>query len=48
MGLDITIEDELLKNEYVANHPQEGKIRKQVIYFLAKSERKNLKLGDSG
>lgn len=48
MGLDIVIEDELLKNEYVANHPQEGKIRKQVIYFLAKADRKELKLGDSG
>lgn len=48
MGIDITIEDELLKNEYVANHPQEGKIRKQVVYFLARAERKELKLGDSG
>ena len=48
MGIDITIEDELLKNEYVANHPVEGKIRKQVIYFLASAKRKDLKLGDSG
>ncbi len=48
MGIDITIEDELLKNEYVANHPEEGKIRKQVIYFLAKAERTELKRGDSG
>lgn len=48
MGLDIIIEDELLNNEYVANHPEEGKIRKQVTYFLAKSEMLDLKLGDSG
>lgn len=48
MGIDIVIEDELLKNEYIANHPEEGKIRKQVIYFLAKADRKDLKLGDSG
>jgi len=48
IGLDITVEEELLKNEYVANHPEEGKIRKQVVYFLAKSDRKDLKLGDSG
>ena len=48
MGIDITIEDELLNNEYVANHPEEGKIRKQVTYFLARSEMGNLKLGDSG
>ena len=48
LGIDITVEEELLKNEYVANHPVEGKIRKQVVYFLAKAERKELKLGDSG
>ncbi len=48
MGIDITIEDELLKNEYVANHPELGKIRKQVIYFLARTERKDLTLGPSG
>ncbi len=48
MGIDITIEGELLNNEYIANHPQEGKIRKQVTYFLANAEMKDLKLGDSG
>lgn len=47
-GLNIKIEDELLKNEYVANHPKEGKIRKQVIYFLVRTDEKDLKLGDSG
>jgi N utilization substance protein B len=48
MGIDITVEDELFKNEYVANHPRDGKIRKQVIYFLARAERVELKRGDSG
>jgi len=48
IGLDIKVEEELLKNEYVANHPQEGKLRKQVTYFLASSELKDLNLGDSG
>jgi len=48
MGIDITIEEELLKNEYIANHPKEGKIRKQVIYFLARAKRTELKRGDSG
>ena len=48
LGIDIKVEEELLKNEYVANHPQEGKIRKQVTYFLANSEMKDLKLGESG
>ena len=48
LGLDIKAEDELQSNEYVANHPQEGKMRKQVKYFLAKADFKDLKLGESG
>ncbi|MFH0755325.1 MAG: transcription antitermination factor NusB [bacterium] len=48
IGLDIKVEEELLKNEYIANHPKEGRIRKQVIYFLAKADKKELKRGDSG
>lgn len=32
------------ENEYIANNPEEGKIRKQVTYFLAESEYKELKL----
>jgi len=35
-------------NEYVANNPELGKIRKQVTYFLAKAELEDLKLGESG
>ena len=37
MGLAITIEAELGNNEYVATHPEKGKVRKQVHYFLAQS-----------
>jgi len=37
MNLDITIEAELGNNEYVATHPEKGKVRKQVHYFLASS-----------
>lgn len=37
MGLDIMIEAELGSNEYVATHPEKGKIRKQVHYFLAQA-----------
>lgn len=48
IGLDINIEEELAKNEYVASHPEEGKIRKQVTYFLASGTYQDLKLGDSG
>ena len=35
MGLDVIIEAELGKNEYVATHPEKGKVRKQVHYYLA-------------
>lgn len=48
MGVDIVIEEELANNEYVASHPEEGKIRKQVNYFLGKAEYVPLTLGTSG
>ena len=48
MGVDITLEEELAHNEYVASHPEDGKIRKQVSYFLAHSEYVPLTLGTSG
>lgn len=48
LGLDIVLEDELAKNEYVASHPEEGKIRKQVTYFLGRAEYGPLTLGTSG
>lgn len=48
IGLDIEIEKELGKNEYVASHPEKGKIRKQVTYFLAKAPYENLTLEQKG
>jgi transcription antitermination protein NusB len=48
IGVDITLEDELAHNEYVASHPEEGKIRKQVTYHLARAEYVPLTLGASG
>lgn len=48
MGLDITIQEKLGENEYIANDPEIGKKRKQVVYFLGESEFKDLKLGSSG
>lgn len=35
--LDIQIIQKLGESEYIASHPQKGKIRKQLIIFLAKS-----------
>ncbi|MFA7192419.1 MAG: transcription antitermination factor NusB [Candidatus Paceibacterota bacterium] len=37
MDLDITIKEMLGRNEYIASHPEKGKIRKQVVFFLAES-----------
>ncbi|MES3005936.1 MAG: transcription antitermination factor NusB [Patescibacteria group bacterium] len=48
MGVDIVIKEELASNEYVASHPEEGKIRKQVKYFLAEANYQPLTLGTSG
>jgi len=50
IGVSVDIKDELASNEYVASHPEEGKIRKQVVYFLAEAKHEPLKLqeGKSG
>jgi len=48
IGLDVVIKDTLGENEYVASHPEKGKIRKQVIYYLAESPMQDLKLKESG
>lgn len=48
MGLDITIEAELGNNEYVASHPELGKIRKQVHYFLAAAPHTDITLEQKG
>ena len=45
---DITLKDELGRNEYVASDPELGKIRKQVHYFLAESRFTKLKLEKTG
>jgi 8-oxo-dGTP pyrophosphatase MutT (NUDIX family) len=37
MGLDMKIKELLGRNEYIASHPEKGKIRKQVIFFLGES-----------
>ncbi|MDP3957881.1 MAG: transcription antitermination factor NusB [bacterium] len=37
LGIDITPLEKLGENEYVASHPEKGKVRKRVSYFLAES-----------
>ncbi|MEI6280709.1 MAG: transcription antitermination factor NusB [bacterium] len=48
IGLDISIEEKLGENEYVASHPEKGKSLKKVVYFLASSVYKELELEKSG
>ncbi len=48
IGLDVVIEAELGKNEYIATQPEKGKVRKQVNYFLAKSEYTDIELEKKG
>jgi N utilization substance protein B len=48
MGIDMKVVAEVASNEYVATHPEHGKIRKQVSYFLGEAEYKPLTLGTSG
>ncbi len=48
IGLDIEVEDELGKNEYVASNPEKGKVRKQVNYFLGKSDYVDIALEEKG
>ena len=47
IGMDIEIQEKLGENEYVASHPEKGKILKKVVYFLGKSEYKELVLEKS-
>ena len=44
IGIAITIEEKIGENEYVASHPELGKYRKHVTYFLARASFEPLKL----
>lgn len=47
--LDIVIKDKIGESEYIASHPQKGKCRKRVTFFLAESSFIPVKLeNDSG
>jgi ADP-ribose pyrophosphatase YjhB (NUDIX family) len=48
IGLTAVLEDELGKNEYVASHPEKGRVRKQVAYFLAQAPYQDLILAQKG
>lgn len=44
MNANITIKEKLGENEYIASHPEKGKLRKHVHYFLAEAPFKELEL----
>lgn len=44
IGLDVEIKELLGENEYIASHPEKGKIRKKVSYFLAEGPHDELVL----
>lgn len=46
IGLDVSIIEDLGLNEYIANDPENGKIRKQVHYYLAESKFGDLHLAE--
>lgn len=48
LGLAVTIKDKIGENEYIASHPEKGKIRKHVTYFLAESEYVDVTLEKKG
>jgi transcription antitermination protein NusB len=48
IGIDVKIIKEIDSNEYVATHPEKGKMRKQVTYFLAEAAYGPLKLKETG
>ena len=48
IDLDMKIIQKLGENEYVASHPQQGKIRKHVTYFLGEAKYGTLKLETTG
>ena len=48
IGLPVSAKDCIGRNEYIASHPEKGKIKKQVVYFLAEAPFDDLKLAESG
>lgn len=48
LGLTVTIKDKIGENEYIASHPEKGKTRKHVTYFLAESAYTDIALEKKG
>jgi N utilization substance protein B len=48
LGLDVKIVEKLGENEYIAYHPEKGKTKKHVTYFLAESKFQDLVREEKG
>jgi len=48
IGIPVKPLEKIGQNEYVASHPEKGKIRKNVVYFLAEAPYQELKLASTG
>lgn len=48
LGIMVRAGEHIGKNEYVASHPEKGKIRKCVTYYLAEAKHEDLKLAETG
>jgi N utilization substance protein B len=48
LGLEARVESQVGENEYIASHPEKGKVRKHVWFFLASSPFEPLVLKKSG
>ncbi len=48
LGINVAIKEKLGENEYVASHPEKGKIRKRVSYFLAEAPYQRITLENTG
>ncbi len=44
IGIDVDILEKIGENEYIAHHPENGPVRKHVLYYLARAEYQPLKL----
>lgn len=48
LGLTVKVEDQVGENEYIASHPEKGKVRKHVWFFLCSSPFEPVTLKKSG
>ncbi len=48
LGLSVSIKAKIGENEYIASHPEKGKTRKHVTYFLAESAYEDITLEKKG